>query len=129
MKKRKIVRIRNIEHLRYQKIRLEEEAQNLEYRIDARQKQIGQTLNPGTIINEVFGVPDSHSDIINHLLPLAVKYREFIATGIKKSNKKWLFLAASGAGVGYLGINLYKKIKKRHQQTQEQDDDQDETDE
>ncbi len=129
MKKRKIVRIRNIEHLRYQKIRLEEEAQNLEYRIDARQKQIGQTLNPGTIINEVFGVPDSHSDIINHLLPLAVKYREFIATGIKKSNKKWVFLAASGAGIGYLGMNLYRKIKKRNEEAQKQKTEQKEADE
>lgn len=116
MKKSKIIRIRDINHLRDQKLLLEE-------KLDIKEEELGMKLNgfknfiqSGDIIKSLWGGSELKSDLLIHVVPLILKYKgelvkseHFQRLKQKLNSKQLTIISVVTAGLGFFGYKYFKK--------------------
>jgi len=114
-KKKRFPKIESMSDLKHQKYILNEEIQERELLFDQEFKRIKRQVEDGTI----FGPANFQGDLVNHVLPLALKYRKYIpspktifsAISPSKKTTRIVLVSALTAGLGYYLWNKYKKNK------------------
>ena len=116
MKKTKIIRIRDLNHLRDQKLLLEEKIEEKEEKLKGEFSGFVNFIKSGDIVKIILGGSQLKADLLIHILPLILKYKseivnsELVKLIKQKINKKQIaIMSIIGAGLRLVGYKYFKK--------------------